>query len=528
MTAITLTNARIYTMDSGNPFAIGLIIEDGRIIRLISEAEGYDPALSGNILDLEGRVLLPGLIDSHLHLQEYAETLEKIDCETSTRQKCLERVKERAANTPAGDWVLGHGWNHNNWADGYGNAGELDQIAPDHPIYLTGKSLHVSWANSQALVLAGINPETRDPAAGSFQRDQNGMLTGIIFENAVKLIEGVIPVPSIKKTASTIFKTQNKLWKMGLTGVHDFDRELCLNALKHLESEGKLGLRVQKSIPELYLDQALELGYKTGSGTDWLWFGGVKDFADGALGPQTAAMLAPYQGSDNLGLLLKSEDGLYELGVRAAGGKLALSIHAIGDLANRTVLNAFARLRQYEKNQGIKPLAHRIEHLQLIDPEDIGRLTELNVTASMQPIHATSDMEMADINWGKRTAYAYAPRHHLDQGTRVLFGSDAPVESPNPWLGIHAAVTRRRTDGSPGPDGWHPEGRISVHEALKAFTQSPAEASGKGDQQGKLAPGYWADLIVIETDPYTCAPEDLWKIQPVGTMINGKWVYRDF
>jgi len=515
-------------MDSGNPFAIGLIIQDGRIIRLISEAEGYDPALSENVLDLEGRVLLPGLIDSHLHLQKYAETLEKIDCETPTRQKCLERVAERAANTPAGEWILGHGWNHNNWADGYGNAGELDQIAPDHPVYLTGKSLHVSWANSQALALGCINPETRDPATGSFQRDQNGNPTGIIFEDAVKLIERIIPVPSITKTAGRIFKIQDKLWKMGLTGVHDFDRELCLDALIYLESEGKLGLRVHKSIPELYLDQAIELGYSTGGGTDWLWFGGVKDFADGALGSQTAAMLAPYQDSDNLGMLLRSEDQLYELGLKAAGSNLALSIHAIGDLANRTVLNAYTRLRQYEKDQGIKPLAHRIEHLQLIDPEDIGRLADLAITASMQPIHATSDMEMADAYWGKRTAYAYAPKQQLDQGTRVLFGSDAPVESPNPWLGIHAAVTRRRGDGYPGPDGWHPGGRVSVQEALKAFTISPADASGKGGQQGKLAPGYWADCIVLDKDPFHCHPDQLLDIRPLGTMIDGKWVYRDF
>jgi predicted amidohydrolase YtcJ len=315
---------------------------------------------------------------------------------------------------------------------------------------------------------------------------------------------------------------------MGLTGVHDFDQELCINALIYLESEGKLGLRVQKSIPELYLDQAIEFGYRTGDGTDWLWFGGVKDFADGALGPQTAAMLAPYQGSDHLGMLLKSEEGLYELGVRAAGGNLALSIHAIGDLANRTVLNAFTRLRQYEKKHGIKPLAHRIEHVQLIDPEDVGRLADLGITASMQPIHASSDMEMADVYWGKRTAYAYAPRHHLDQGTRVIFGSDAPVESPNPWLGIHAAVTRQRADGNPGVDGWHPHNRVSVDEALKAFTVSPAEASGKGNRQGKLAPGFWADCILLDKDPFQCHPHELMDIQPLGTMINGIWVYRNF
>ena len=515
-------------MEPGNPFAWGLVIENGKILRLLDEEDVNDLLTTGDVLNLGGRVLLPGLIDSHLHLQKITEALEKIDCETSTRQECLERVAKRAAKTPPRNWILGHGWNHNSWSDGYGNVQELDQIAPDHPVYLTGKSLHVSWANSLTLDLAGIKGDTPDPSTGSFQRDQNGNLTGIIFEDAVKLIEKVIPQPTIEQAASAIKKIQETLWKMGLTGVHDFDRELCIDALFHLHGEGKLGLRVHKSIPESYLDQALELGYQTGSGTDWLWFGGVKDFADGALGPQTASMLAPYEETENLGLVLKSEEQLFELGLKAAAGKLALSIHAIGDLANRTVLNAYQRLREHEKALGIKPLPHRIEHVQLIDPEDIGRLAELNITASMQPIHATSDMEMADMYWGKRTAYAYAPRYHLDSGTRVIFGSDAPVESPNPWLGIHAAVTRQRADGSPGPDGWHKKGRVSVSEALKAFTVNPAAASGKGDQLGKIAPGYWADLIVLDRDPFECPPDELREIQPVGTMVNGEWVFRDF
>jgi len=515
-------------MDSGNPLISGLFIKEGLIKGLLSNKQTIGKPSQGEIIDLDGRIILPGLIDSHLHLRKYAETLEKLDCETESKGKCLEQVKNRIAATPPGDWILGHGWNHNIWPEGYGTAEDLDRIAPDHPVYLTGKSLHVSWANSLALELAGIKHGTPNPPRGKIQRDEGGKPTGILFEEAVKLVEKIIPKPSIEKTAQSILKAQEMLWRKGLTGVHDFDRELCLLALQHLESTRQLKLRVNKSIPKEFLEKAIESGYRTGSGSDWLWFGGVKDFADGALGPQTAAMLAPYKGTDQKGMLLIDEEDIVGLGIRAASGGLALSIHAIGDLANRAVINAIEQIRIHEKELGIDPLPHRIEHVQLIDPADAGRLAELGITASTQPVHATSDMEMADAYWGERTAYAYAPRHQIDYGALVVFGSDAPVEDPNPWHGIHAAVTRRRADGSPGSDGWHPEGRLTVEETLKAFTINPALCSGKGDLQGRLKPGCWADLIVLEKDPYTCDPEELKDIQPVGTMINGKWVYRDF
>jgi predicted amidohydrolase YtcJ len=214
--------------------------------------------------------------------------------------------------------------------------------------------------------------------------------------------------------------------------------------------------------------------------------------------------------------------------MEAAAGGLALSIHAIGDLANRTLMNALALVRKFEEDHGIIPLPHRIEHVQLIHPEDIPRLIELGITASMQPVHAVSDMVMADEYWGERTRYAYAPKHLIEQGTQVIFGSDAPVESPNPWLGIHAAVTRRNIAGAPDAEGWHPEGRLSLDQSLQAFTSTPGEAAGKGNLQGKIAEGFWADCIVLPEDPFSCRPADLWKIKPVGTMVNGEWVWRDF
>lgn len=515
-------------MDSRNPFAWGLAVKDGRITHVFNEDQATALPATDQTINLGGRILLPGLIDAHLHLQKYAETLERLDCETATRQECLAKVAQRAASTPPGDWILGHGWNHNTWPDGYGSAQDLDLIAPDHPVYLTGKSLHVSWANSLAFDLAGIKDGSPDPPGGKIQRSKDGNPTGILFEEAVKLIENVIPKPGVAQVAQSIQKAQENLWRMGLTGVHDFDREMCILALQLLEKSGQLGLRINKTIPKEFLSKAIELGYQTGLGSDWLWFGGVKDFADGALGPNTAAMLAAYEGTDQKGMLLMDEEDLVGLGMMAAAGRLALSIHAIGDLANRTVIDAIEQLRVHERELKIDPLPHRIEHVQLIDPADIGRLAELNITASMQPIHATSDMKMADKFWGDRSAFSYAPRLFLDSGARVIFGSDAPVESPNPWLGIHAAVTRQRADGTPGLDGWHPTGRVSVSEAIKGFTLEPAKAAGRGDQQGKLAPGYWADCIVLEKDPFECHPAELLEIQPSGTMINGSWVYRNF
>ena len=513
-------------MDPGLPLASSLIIQGGKVTAVLDGPDADDPPASVKILDLEGRTVLPGLIDSHLHLRNYAESLQKIDCETASKKECLERVAERVKETPAGEWVLGHGWNHNIWPDGYGTAEDLDHITTEHPVYLTGKSLHISWANSRAMAAAGIKEGFPNPEGGALQRDEAGFPTGISFEKAVKLFEDVIPINSLIKTSQNLLTVQQNLWKMGITGVHDFDRELCIEALQYLDQNNQLRLRVLKSIPKEFLNEAIMRGLKTGEGSDWLWYGGVKLFADGALGPQTAAMLEPYEGTDDVGMLLMSEEELYEIGVKAARAGLALSVHAIGDLANRTVLNALERVRKFENAKGLKELQHRIEHLQLIHPDDKDRLESLKITASMQPIHATSDMEMADKFWGKRTAYAYAPAHQFESGALVVFGSDAPVEIPNPWWGLHAAVTRRRADGAPGPDGWHPDGKLSLQSALEAYTANPAIAAGRGNIQGKLAPGYWADLVVLDTDPFTMFPDELRGISPSGTMVDGKWVWQ--
>jgi predicted amidohydrolase YtcJ len=528
---LVIHNAKIYTQNPAQELGSALVIENGRILAVGTDDEILNSFTASNSFNACGCTLIPGLTDAHIHLEEYALSLQKVDCETQTKVECLQRVATRAVTTPIGEWIQGHGWNQNNWRDGYGSASQLDDIAPRNPVYLTHKSLHCAWANNIALYLAGIDHNTPDPAGGHIGRSQNGDPDGILFESAMNLIESAIPEPSLEQVEKALRSTQPILWKMGLTGVHDFDRSRCFTALQVLHQSDELKLRVVKSIPLENLPQAIALGLRSGFGDDMLRIGSVKLFTDGALGPHTAAMLQPYEDDpQNTGLLLMDTEELFLYGQQAASNGISMAVHAIGDHANHEVLNAFTQLREFERSkqfQAKTQLRHRIEHVQILHPDDIRRFSSLNIIASMQPIHATSDMLMADQFWGKRSALAYAWREQIASGSTLVFGSDAPVESPNPFWGIHAAVTRRRSDGTPSTQGWYPEQRLSITEAVQAYTTGPAYAAYMENQVGRLAPGYLADLILVNNDPYTCSPDDLLNIRPLATMVGGKWVFSE-
>lgn len=520
-----LYNARIYTPSPSSASAIlidrGWIVAVGRSDDLLAQYPGAEKQ------DMRGRVILPGLTDAHLHLKNYALSLQKIDCEQDSLDACLELVQERVKQTRPGEWILGHGWNQNVWGT-WPSASQLDVIAPDNPVYLTAKSLHAAWANTAALKRANVHAHTADPANGQLQRDARGNLTGILLETAMDLVGSAVPEPDINGIAAAIENAQSILWRMGLTGVHDFDRRDSFMALQQLRQNGRLKLRVLKNIPVELLDQAHDLGLRSGFGDDLLRIGAVKVFMDGALGPHTAAMFQPYLGEDgNRGILNMDGEELFEHGRKAAQVGLGMTVHAIGDRANHEVLNAYEQLRGYERENNLPALRHRIEHVQVLHPDDLARLGRLNVIASMQPIHATSDMLMADQFWGpERSRFAYAWRTQLDHGARLAFGSDAPVESPNPFLGLHAAVTRRRADGSPSPDGWYPEQKLTLAEAVDGFTLGPAYAAGMDDRLGRLAPDHLADLIVLEVDPFTCEPDELLTMESSATMLAGEWVWQ--
>jgi len=530
-----LLNARIHTLNPAQPQATALAIWRGRIV-----AAGTDDAMRalagpGTAIDnAEGCTVLPGLTDAHIHWEGVARSLHSVDLfEVPSKEEALRRVAARARQTPPGEWVEGRGWTQALWPDAaFPTAADLDAVAPDHPVYLTAKSGHAAWVNSLALKRAGIAASTPDPASGAFLRDASGQPSGILLEDpAMTLVARHIPTPTPEQVASWMSEAQRQAWAAGLTGLHDYDNPGCLIALQMLRERGDLGLRVVKQINDPWIEHAHELGLRSGFGDEWLRIGGLKIFADGALGPRTAAMIAPYEGEpDNVGIVVTDKETMFDLVSRASAAGLPSTIHAIGDRAVHDVLDVYEAVRAQEAARGVPRTArrHRIEHVQIIHPDDARRLGALGIIASMQPIHATSDYAMADRYWGARARWSYNWRLQREAGAVLAFGSDAPVEPFAPLLGIFAAVTRRRPDGSPGPDGWYPEGRLDVDTTLRAFTQGPAYAAGMEHDLGTLAPGYLADLVVLDRDLYTIAPDEILATRVLGTMVGGEWKHRLF
>lgn len=524
-----LLHGNIHTLDPGTPVASAVVIRGDEIEAVCTDREARE--LAGprtEAVDLKGRTVIPGLIDAHLHFEWYSLGLSDINAETPTQEECLRRVAERAGMTPKGEWIKGYGWNHNVWGGQLGTAAELDRVAPEHPVFLRAKSGHAGWANSFALRLADVTASTPDPEGGQIQRDPRagGRPTGILFENAMNLVGDVIPSATPEGVARAMLPAMENAWRAGLTGVHDFDGRRCFVALQLLKARGQLGLRVVKNIPVRHLEDAIRVGLRTGFGDDWLRIGNVKVFADGALGPRTAAMIEPYdEDPENRGIVVTDKEELHEKARRAVENGLALAVHAIGDRANHDLLDVYGALSRSELREQNARLRHRAEHVQLLHPCDFDRLGKLGVIASMQPIHATSDMPMADRYWGHRSAGAYAWRTQLDAGAVLAFGSDAPVESLNPFWGIHAAVTRRRADGSPGPQGWYPEQRLTVGDAVRGFTLGSAFAGNMETRLGSLTAGKLADLLVIDRDIFTCDPMDIQDTRVLGTMVGGEWKF---
>jgi predicted amidohydrolase YtcJ len=523
MTDLVLYNGRFYTLDPSMPRASAIAIRDGRIVYVGDDrtARGLLTP-QGEAIDLRGACGVPGLTDAHMHLQHYAEALRRVDAETPTMEETLQRVAQRAARTSKGAWVLGRGWNHNVWGGQFPKAAQLDSVAPDHPVSLGAKSGHAAWVNSQALQLAGITAQTLDPPGGQIVRDPQGRPTGILLEEAMALVNRCIPEAGLDETVAAIREAILRANRAGLTGLHDMDGGLALQAEQVLQERGELTIRVLKSIPLQRLDHALILGLRSGFGDDWLRIGQVKMFADGALGPRTAWMLAGYETApDDVGIPTTPVEVLRESVMRANRAGLGCAIHAIGDRACREVLDIYAAVG----SSGYL-LRNRIEHAQILHPDDMQRFAKLGVIASMQPIHATSDMDISDLHLGQRAAGAYPFRTLLQQGAVLAFGSDCPVEVIDPLTGIHAAVTRRRADGRPGEEGWHGEQRLSVEQALRGFTLGAAFAAGLEDRSGTLQVGKWADATLLGEDLLAVAPMEIPSIEVVATLVGGRFAWR--
>jgi len=538
-----LLNGRIHTLNPQQPTATAVAMRHNRILAVGSDDE-IRPLLAagGEVVDLNGRCVTPGLVDAHVHFQHFALSLQRVDLRgTQSLDEALARVAAKLPTvhrSPTTDnWLQGRGWRVNDWGQTeFPTAAHLDAISKDVAICLNDHSGHAAWVNSCALRLAGIDGHRADPPGGQIQRDVNGVPTGILFEGAIDLVTRHIPQASNAQLVAAMREAQTTCWQVGLTGLHDFDGRACFVALQTLQQNGELGLRVVKNVPVYRLEYAIGVGLRSGFGDEWLRIGSVKIFADGALGPRTASMIAPYEGEPaNFGIVVTDKEEMMNKASTASANGLSVTVHAIGDKANHDVLDVFEAVRNREAKahaSGAYPklprLRHRIEHVQIIHPADQHRLAQLDVIASMQPIHATSDMETAALHWGSRTKDSYAWRTMLNSGATLVFGSDAPIEKIDPLPGIHAAVSRRRADGSPGPEGWHPEQKLTMTETIHAFTTAAAITSGQEAQLGRIAPGMLADFTIFRRDIFTIPADELLEVSIDGTIVGGEFKHRTF
>ena len=532
---LVLTNGRIHTMNLAYPTATALAIRDGKFLAL-----GDDEAMKGLLkaggewLDLGGRAVTPGLVDAHVHFQWLSLGLQQIDLDgTTSVDNALGRIQKHLTEHRLPDpdhWLRGRGWFQETWpGKAYPTAAQLDQIVLDNPAFLQARSGHAGWVNSRGMQLAGINADTADPPGGTIQRDVDGNPTGILFETAMDLVKRLLPAPTVTELAEAMRYAQKVCWAQGLTGIHDFDGRLCFQALQTLNLNQELGLRFIKNVPVYRIEAAVGVGLCSGFGDDYLRIGGMKIFADGALGLRTASMIAPYEGeSDNYGIVVTDKEEMMERASFASANGFSVTIHAIGDKANHDVLDVYEAVRQEEAARGVAPSArrHRIEHAQILHENDLHRLAHLKVVASMQPIHVISDMETADRNWGERTKYSYAWRTMLESGAVLAFGTDAPVEKIDTMPGIYAAVTRRHPNGYGGVDGWHPAQKLTMDETIHAFTMGPAITSGQEAKLGSITPGKLADLTIFERDIYNIPHDELLETEIAGTVVGGAFKHR--
>jgi predicted amidohydrolase YtcJ len=516
---LVIASSKIYTGDPARPWAEALGIKDGKIAAVGSTAEVRAAcSRSAQLLELPGRLVTPGIVDAHLHYVSFGLYLERVDLrDLPSIAACRERVRAAIAKTPPGQWIIGRAWNEHIWSDGRApRAADLDDIAPDHPVMLTRCCGHSVWLNSMAMRVAGIAKGTQDAPGARIERDADGNPTGLAHEYR-KIIEKMIPPPTLEQRKAAAVRAQAEALRYGVTGVHSCETLLEWDALAALEAEGKLRVRVHHTLPPDQVETAKGRGIELTKGSDRLWFGQVKLYADGSLGSSTALMHAPY--SDNpakTGLVVLTVDQMQErieLAYRHGGD---VAVHAIGDLATSNVLDAIEGARK--KFPG--PKRDRIEHVQLMHPPDFGRFRALGVVASCQPVHLHTDLWVAERKWGERCVRGYAWKSMLREQIKVQFGSDAPVEHINPVLSIHAAVARQDAKGAPA-GGWYPAERISLEETLHAFTAVPAWTSRREERLGVLRPGMLADVTVFAEDLSRLAPERLIAAQVEMTIVDG-------
>lgn len=528
---LLLVNGHVVTMNRRRPVAEALAIRGDRIawVGTNTTARKLFPNPDETI-DLAGATVLPGIIDAHTHLLNLGESFLKLNLkDLPGEREIVERVREAAAKTASGEWILGWGWDEGKWASNYPTHDALSAAVPNNPVFLSGLHGFGGWANRKALEVAGITSETRDPDNGKIIRDQGtGEPTGILTNRAQELVTKHIPPLTLSQVKKAIELAAAECLRHGLTSVHEARvSPIVIDAFRELAREGKLPLRVYVMLDGAnkdLIDHWLARGPEIDSPRRRLTIRSIKLFADGALGSRGAALFEPYSDEPKTrGLMTTPESEILSLTRRCLQRGFQLATHAIGDAANRMVLDAYENaLKQTPRSRDPRL---RIEHAQVLAPEDIPRFARFGVIASMQPTHCTSDMPWAEKRVGpNRIKGAYAWRSLIKSGARIPISSDFPGETLNPFYGIYAAITRQDPEGNP-PGGWYPDQRMTIEEALRGYTIEAAYAEFEDGVKGSLEPGKLADLIVISKNVLKARPKEVLSTTVLKTFVGGKLVY---
>ncbi|GAA6206178.1 amidohydrolase family protein [Thalassotalea sp. SU-HH00458] len=524
-----IKNVQGYTLNGETLQAFSAItFTEDKIDKLFTKQDKIDSQPDWHIIDGNGATMLPGLIDAHGHVLNYGQSLMTADLVgTRSEQAAVQRTLKYAHENPTLTWITGRGWNQVQWdVKTFPTKESLDVVFPDKPVWLRRVDGHAGWANSKAMALAGITQQSKSPEGGSIIRDNNGQPTGVFIDNAMALIEKNIAPLTITQQKNILLKAMHSLASLGLTSVHDagIDSE-TLTAFQQLSAEGKMPIRINAMLylPTNQWQQTLDKG-TFHSADHMLNFNSVKIQADGALGSRGAAMIEDYSDhAGHKGLLLHDNQSLSHYINSAMQAGFQVNTHAIGDNANKIVLDLY---QTAIKKNNSKALRHRVEHAQILRLIDIPRFHDLGIIASMQATHATSDKNMAVDRIGEdRILGAYAWRKLLNANTVIAAGSDFPVESANPFFGLHASVTRQDKQNLP-KNGWYPEEKMTRVEALKTFTIDAAFAGHQEKIIGSLAPGKKADFILLTDNYFTSDESKLWQNQVLSTWVNGIQVYK--
>jgi predicted amidohydrolase YtcJ len=519
-----ITNATIWTGNPGQPLAEAMAVSGDTIVAVGSKQQVMKHRSgAGTVVDLGGRFVAPGFIDSHLHLLQGGSNLASVQLrDASTPEEFIKRIKEYAATLKPGTWILGGDWDGMGW-ESLPQRGWIDSVTPDNPVFVSRLDGHMALANSLAMKLAGVDRKVKDVSGGTITRDSRGEPTGIFKDNAMDLISVKIPEQSEEEVDRALVAAMHYLASNGVTSAHAVDAAAYADALTRVRARGEQITRIYYLQTISRWKDMKEQVEREGRGDSWISTGGVKGFVDGSLGSHTAAFIEPYTDlQSDTGLFVNSEEDLYRWISESDKAGLQVVIHAIGDRAINFLLNTYERVAE---ENGERDRRFRIEHSQHLTPSDIERYGKLKVIASMQPYHAIDDGRWAEEYIGpERVKTTYAFRSLLDSGATLAFGSDWFVAPATPLEGIYGAVTRRTLDGK-NPDGWVPEQKITVEEALKAYTISAAYASFEEDIKGSLEPGKLADFVVLGSDITTIDPAEIWDMKVQQTWVGGRKVF---